>query len=815
MKKLILLLLVLLPTFACGQQLGTCFQGLPNCGPTLARLTITPTNASVINGHTLQMLAEGVESDGTDGGAFGPQCDSLWLSSNTSVATISTSPAFVSGVYQPAGTLTAKAAGTTTISCQLNSFVSGSTLVTVIATPTILAPTCASQPCVLPQGTNGTAYSYTASATPAGGTWSCTAGTCPGSGALSWASLNAGTGAITGTPNTNATTTFTLTYTNTGTASVQVSLTVVAGGCGFPTLCGSTSLSTISYPSTPPNIGGLVGAGTIYTDPTFGSTGLRVTDSLTDPSTAGKSSNTYGASLSGSDDESAWSSDDSMFYVASNGGTIYLFSFVPSTLTLGRPYHANTSGCPTGRSNCSLYGGWSSNTGTFFFSAATSCKLYNQNGTQLSYYLFDCPTFATPPASTSVINYLENLPAGCNNAGGTPCNGLPSDFGSPTWIGNAGTGAGDAIFCANFSSVNYHYGSSTGQNSGFYAVCYVPGKGVTSYNTMTNVILADPGFSGGAGLTCTASQCTGTATSPGSYTIHSGKVNLSGTEDFINVGTVISGTSSPSDSLIWIPGTNIVYLAENNNKASGHGCFGSLGMWNQPGSPLNGWYYRTTPTSGGPSGNPTLQNTVPSPNTIQFDTHCGPQMAGASDTNPVGFQATSNSQSTSGCCELPFDQPPMPWLNELDFITNDGSGRVFREMLTYNSGFSGVDFDAQNTITNFNSGASGHLFGLFGTDWFGTLGNVGGNTTTCVPGGPAWAATKSYPLNYTIKPSHNNAGGYIFKVTVSGTSNGTEPASWPQTVGNTQTDGGVTWTNLGTNTGTGACRTDVILGVMK
>lgn len=59
-----------------------------------------------------------------------------------------------------------------------------------------------------------------------------------------------------------------------------------------------------------------------------------------------------------------------------------------------------------------------------------------------------------------------------------------------------------------------------------------------------------------------------------------------------------------------------------------------------------------------------------------------------------------------------------------------------------------------------------------------------------------WTALTSYPLGFVAKPTSSNAGSYIFSVTTSGTSGGSNP-TWPQVQGNTVTDGTVVWTNIG------------------
>jgi hypothetical protein len=94
---------------------------------------------------------------------------------------------------------------------------------------------------------------------------------------------------------------------------------------------------------------------------------------------------------------------------------------------------------------------------------------------------------------------------------------------------------------------------------------------------------------------------------------------------------------------------------------------------------------------------------------------------------------------------------------------------------------------------------------------------TGGNYLTCsnnnvAPGGngclispsfssagPAWQATNAYTAGALIKPTNpqHNAGGYIFQALNSGTSGGTVPANWNQTIGGNQADGTITWKNMG------------------
>jgi len=74
-----------------------------------------------------------------------------------------------------------------------------------------------------------------------------------------------------------------------------------------------------------------------------------------------------------------------------------------------------------------------------------------------------------------------------------------------------------------------------------------------------------------------------------------------------------------------------------------------------------------------------------------------------------------------------------------------------------------------------------------------------------LPNWSAGGAGKYYPYDSAIKPANNNGqnpGGYVYMVRIAGTAGSTEPNPWNQnsTSGmNTQTDGSITWVNVGTN----------------
>jgi hypothetical protein len=78
---------------------------------------------------------------------------------------------------------------------------------------------------------------------------------------------------------------------------------------------------------------------------------------------------------------------------------------------------------------------------------------------------------------------------------------------------------------------------------------------------------------------------------------------------------------------------------------------------------------------------------------------------------------------------------------------------------------------------------------------------------TAAPGFSNWTATTSYAKNTYVIPTTNNAGNYVFVALNSGTSG--YSVTWTQTRNATQSDGGVTWQNIGQSTnclyGTGEC----------
>lgn len=96
--------------------------------------------------------------------------------------------------------------------------------------------------------------------------------------------------------------------------------------CGPPSYCARTDRKTEAYPDNPPEVGA---AGSIITDPSFGSRVVRVTDPKSDRQGKGRSMMTPSSS-----EQNSWNLDSTRFYVLTPGGEDILYQFDPSSMKL-------------------------------------------------------------------------------------------------------------------------------------------------------------------------------------------------------------------------------------------------------------------------------------------------------------------------------------------------------------------------------------------------------------------------------------------------------------------------------------------------
>ncbi len=106
--------------------------------------------------------------------------------------------------------------------------------------------------------------------------------------------------------------------------------------CGPPSYpCSRTDFAIVQVPNPVPNVGNLVGANTIITDPDFQNPIVRVTDANTNPR---KPARSFGAGIGGSADVTVWNKDSTLFILGDTGGEYYPFSFDPDKMQAARLY---------------------------------------------------------------------------------------------------------------------------------------------------------------------------------------------------------------------------------------------------------------------------------------------------------------------------------------------------------------------------------------------------------------------------------------------------------------------------------------------
>ncbi|MDE2091983.1 MAG: putative Ig domain-containing protein, partial [Gammaproteobacteria bacterium] len=221
---------------ACGGGGGGSSSGGGGGGGGGAPLTIT--TASLPNGTVGVVYSVTLQATG----GTPPYTWSVSQGSLPSWATLNASTGAITGTPNAPGnaTLTFRVTDSNNVTTQTNSL----TLFIAPATPPPLTITTSS----LPNGVVGTAYGATLQAS--GGTppytWSISSGSLP-----AWASLNASTGAITGTPNASGTTSFTVQVTDSAMASLtqNLSITVNTSNANLGLLSGQYAFVVSGYDS--------------------------------------------------------------------------------------------------------------------------------------------------------------------------------------------------------------------------------------------------------------------------------------------------------------------------------------------------------------------------------------------------------------------------------------------------------------------------------------------------------------------------------------------------------------------------------------
>jgi hypothetical protein len=470
----------------------------------------------------------------------------------------------------------------------------------------------------LPSGVQATAYSTTLTAS--GGQppyqWSIISGSLPAG-----LQLNASTGILSGSAGTSGTFSFSVQGKDAAAHTAQQSYSLMMSGsasnCGPPTYrCSRTDQNIVQVPATPPNVGGLLGANTIVTDPDFGNRIVRITDANTNTNSVYRN-RSYMTADSGSADENLWNLDSTLFIVQDTGNQGYPYAFDPTTMQAARMYVASF---PSTNGLKLEYGG--------VWSHVSTNVLYTHSGTAISKY--DFTDRNNPPSSQTVYDFTSSP------------NCLPAGF-SETWKTDGGASYDDTVFGMGYSNRG-------GQGTGVYVVAYKVGSGCSILNTQTGQVGGDWGEKG-------------TINIPDRWLVHNVKISKDGNWLVIATnGCLLS--SCLHGPYFWQIGTTTVYDCGQGGLCDGHWTEGYSHWVNNNDTPLTNQVIRIFSE---PSSATSLTHSFPRGITGNLDQHQSWNDVDPADSLPIA--STTFSPTT------PF---PAPWYNEIIAVAADGSGTTWR-----------------------------------------------------------------------------------------------------------------------------------------
>jgi hypothetical protein len=536
-------------------------------------------------------------------------------------------------------------------------------------TATISSSTFAIGTSSLPFAVQSQSYSQLISAT--GGQapyqWSIASGSLPGG-----LQLSSSTGTLSGSTAQTGTFNFTVTATDAASHTAQQGLSLLvtsAAACGPPVYCSRTDFDIVPVPSPLPNVGKLVGANTVVTDPDFGNRIVRITDANTDTE-AGFQNRSYETTSGGSADENLWNLDSTLLIVQDTGAGGYPYTFNPATMQAARMY---VSSFPTTNGMKVSQGG--------IWSHVNANLLYSYSGTAISEYNFS--DRVNPPAPQTVYDFTSSL------------NCLPAGF-TETWSSRGGASADDTVFSMGYSNTG-------AQNTGVYAVAYKVGSGCSVLNTQTGQVWGDWGAKG-------------TINRADRWTVHNVKISKDGNWLVVAKGNCLLSTCSDGP-FFWQIGTTNVISCGDGGHCSGHWTEGYTHWVNNNGSPTGNQEMRllSEPTSAA-----RLTQVLPTGFTGPADQHQSWNNVDPADSVP--FATTTWSQTT------PFTAP---WYNEILGIAADGSGTVWRFAHNFNSGTS-QNFSTQYAIGSISQDGkyfmvSSDWMGTLGSESGATTCSIGTN----------------------------------------------------------------------------------------
>lgn len=455
--------------------------------------------------------------------------------------------------------------------------------------------------------------------------------------------------------------------------------------CAPPTYgCARSDLIKSDNLNPAPNVS--QGRNTIVTPSDFNLPIVRVTDSTN------YENRDMTTTMSGSDGDNIFNTDDTYLIVDDNDGWKYPVAFDPTTLQVltGSPWNIGTNQVRWGGS-----GSFSRTNPKIFFAipgaSTISIKGVTGNDTAM-YQLTLSGTTSISATGTKVFDF-------------STCPGMtsPYDIGHGVWHTTMTVSAGDTRFAQGFS--NQKGGQGTGTDVTVYDAA---SKQCYRYDTANATL-------------CTSTGCVPMSSSD-EFTIHEVYMSLDGKYVRIPFTKCMKGgckEGKGANPYIWEVGTTNVtrcYTSAHTANCAGHMVEGYTHMYNATGWPQTGKRLFTDLMSY------TMVNATPTLTTVT-DQHYSNNAADANDTYPFwvtnvqnvhkdfGGAGCNKSGNTYEGCTF-----PGPLYGEIFGITQ--SGGYIRAAHSYNSG-SSTNFDCGNTIGAVSQ--SGKFF-AWSSDWLTTLG---------------------------------------------------------------------------------------------
>jgi hypothetical protein len=463
--------------------------------------------------------------------------------------------------------------------------------------------------------------------------------------------------------------------------------------CGPPSYgCARNDLNKTDNLNPAPSVA--QGQNTIVTPSDFHLPIVRLTDSTT------FENRSLTASISGSDGDNMFNTDDTYLMVVDHGSWKYPVAFNPSTMQVvnSGPWNIGTNQVRWGGS-----GSFSRTDRSVVYAVpgpnTASVKGVDGNSTTL-YKLTLSGTTSITATGAKVFDYDQ-------------CPGMPSpyDIGHGVWRSALTVSAGDKRFAQAFSN------REGGQNTG---------TDVTVYDASSQQCYR---YDTAHAKLCTSTGCVPMSL-PDTFTIHEVYMSLDGNYLRIMFYRCTSGgcMGTGNNPYFWEIGTTNVtrcYTSAHSADCWGHMADGYSHVYNSVVWPQTGKRALTDPLSY------TLVNATPDLNP-KTDSHFSNNAADPDDTNPYWVTNVQNVRTKfggAGCnntgnlyegCTF-----PGPLYGEIFGITQ--SGGYIRAAHSYNSG-SSPEFDCANTIGTVSQ--TGKFF-VWTSDWLTTLGKDDLNHNRC------------------------------------------------------------------------------------